>query len=160
MDRRLSSDCRTVSDITGIGYGDVVKAVSSFFCAIDAEARRLPFNTDSKIYSKDAFDTRAFVKSIPSIGRIGTSYSRYLKWRRNESRLKVQERGGRARKRLSQDDIENIAGDILSGKAPRPVHKRKPSEMYKRVWIVSTEGKRLARQIIKKEDTNVQDKEG
>jgi len=157
MDRLFSSDCRRVSDETGVTYDDVRKIVLSFFSSIAAEARMLPFDSCSRIYSRGAFGSLSFVRGIPYIGRIGTSYSRYLKWRRNESRLKVQERRGRARKRLSQDDIENMAGDILSGKAPRPVRRIKQSEMYKRVWLVGTDGKRLARQVIKKEDTNVQD---
>lgn len=44
-----------------------------------------------------------------------------------------------------------MADEILSGKLPTPVKKRKGSELYKRVWYVEQDKKRLARQVIQKE---------
>jgi hypothetical protein len=52
---------------------------------------------------------------------------------------------------MTQDDIEHIADDILSGRTPFLIRKRKGNEMYDRVWLVGQDGKRLARQVIPKE---------
>lgn len=146
-----------ISEETGIPVSEVRKAAHSFFAAIKNEARKLPFDNRKKIYRKEVFDTFAFVRMIPFIGRIGPIYSRYLAWRRNESKLDVQVPRSRYRTRLLQDDIEHMAEAILAGKAPLPVRKKKGNELYKRVWVVGKDGKRLARQVIPKEITDVQD---
>lgn len=146
-----------VAEETGIPVSEVGKAVRSFFASIKNEARTLPLDNPKKIYRKEVFDTFAFARMIPFIGRIGPVYSRYLAWRRNESKLDVQVPRSRYRTRLLQDDIEHMAEDILAGKAPLPVCKKKGNELYKRVWVVGKDGKKLARQVIPKENTDVQD---
>lgn len=44
-----------------------------------------------------------------------------------------------------------MAEEILSGKAPSPVTKRKNSDLFNRVWVVGKDGKKSARQVIPKE---------
>ena len=155
--RRESADFRKVSSELDIPDGEVKKILSSFFGSLSAYSRSLPFDDHRKIYSRDAFSSYAKVMCIPYIGRIGPAYSRYLKWRRNESGAVSQEPRSRYGKRILQSEIETMAEDILSGKAPSPARKRKPTELYNRVWLVGKDGKRLARQVIPKENRDVQD---
>lgn len=56
---------------------------------------------------------------------------------------------------MTQDDIEHIADDILAGRSPE-IKKKRNSELFYNVWLVEENGKRLARQVIKK-DKDVQD---
>lgn len=139
----------------GFEASDVRKVVHSFFDSITIRARSLPFNTARKIFSKEVFDSYVFVVQIPCIGRLGPVYSRYLKWRANESRLIEQAHRSNYRKKYSQDDIENIAEIALSGRAPVLPEKRKASEDYNRVWLVGKDGKRLASQVIKKQKNGI-----
>lgn len=148
---RHNSDIRTVASETGITADVARRIINSFFDAIVLKARALPYDDNSRIYSKAAFEEKGFVVNIPYIGRIGTSYSRYLTWRRNEAKGLTQEARSKYRNRLSSEDIEKMADEILSGKLPTPVKKRKGSELYKRVWYVEQDKKRLARQVIQKE---------
>ncbi len=152
--RRDENDFRAVSDMTGVPAVEVRRAVASFFDSIVKESDALHLDNECRIYSREAFRSREFVRNIPGIGRIGPVYSRYLLWRANESKNLVQEPRGHCRNRVVQDDIENIAGEIISGGSAVPVNKRKGSEFYKRVWLVGTDGKRLARQVIRKEKKN------
>ena len=132
---------------------DVVRsAVHSFFDVVLGEARKLPFDNRKKIFTREKFAEYAVVRNIPYIGRLGPAYSRYLKWRGNESRDYFQVPRSTYRKRLSQSEIENMAADILSGRTPSPVNKVKYSELYERVWLVGQDGKKSARQVIPKED--------
>ena len=87
------------------------------------------------------------------------SYSRYLKWRANSSKSVEQESRSVYRKQVTREDIEKMASDILAGKPIEKPERKNGSEFYKRVWLVGTEGKRLARQVIKKEK-NVQNQQG
>ena len=146
-DRELYS---AIAEELGLSVGEVKRAVVSFFDEIAAEAASLPFNNARKIFSREKFNTFAFVKNLPYIGRIGPSYNRYLKWRANESKGLSQESRSAYRDIVSQDDIENMAGDILSGRTPLPLRKTKGNEMYNRVWLVGQDGKKLARQVIRK----------
>lgn len=63
----------------------------------------------------------------------------------------MQEKRSKYRNRLSSEDIEKMADEILSGKLPTPVKRRKGSELYKRVWYIEQGKKKLARQVIQKE---------
>lgn len=145
------ADYRAIADSLDLPKTEVRKIVSSFFDVMLKEARALPFDNAQRIYSKDKFDELACVWNIPSIGRIGPVYSRYLKWRSNEAKHIRQELRSSYRNRMTQDDIEHIADDILSGRTPFLIRKRKGNEMYDRVWLVGQDGKRLARQVIPKE---------
>ena len=149
-DRILTEDCREVASSLGVDPGDVDRVVRSFFDAISDGARKLPFDNRRRIYSRDAFDMSTKVVNIPCVGRIGTSYSRYLAWRRNESSGVAQARRDSFRARIPQGEIERIAGEILSGRVPEPVRRRRKSELYDTVWLVGKDGKRLARQVITK----------
>ena len=140
----------------GLPSGEVIKAVTSFFGAIAGYARRLPFDNYRRIYSHDLFGEYVTVWNIPSLGRIGPIYSRYLKWRANEAGKLEQVNRGSFRKGISQDEIETMAAEILSGRTPSPIRKKKGNEMYNRVWLVGKEGKRQARQVIPKNESNVQ----
>lgn len=90
------------------------------------------------------------VYNIPSIGRLGPSYTRYLKWRGNEAQQIEQKRRSSYRIGLSQDDIEHIAAEILAGRTPTSVQQKKGNELYNRVWMMGKEGKKQARQVIPK----------
>lgn len=155
--RRESDDFRKLSAELGVPDNEIKKVLSSFFGVISAYSRTLPFDDHRKIYSRDAFAQYGCVFNIPYIGRIGPVYSRYLKWRRNESSAVSQEPRSRYGKRILQSEIETMAEDILSGRAPSPARKRKPTELYNRVWLVGKDGKKLARQVIPKENKDVQD---
>ena len=140
-----------MSEDLGVPVSEVARAVKSFFDSVANDARRLPFDDRRRIYSKEKFNELVSVSNIPYIGRLGPVYSRYLKWRENESRNLPQKPRSGYRKRMTQDDIENIAEAILSGNGLPEFRKRKGSEMYERVWLVGKDGKKSARQVIEKQ---------
>lgn len=142
---------RCIADELGLDVSDVRGAVHSFFYCIFREAKELPFDDVRKIFSKDLFASYTRVHCIPSIGRIGPVYSRYIKWRANESRDVRQERRNAYRSGLTQDEIEHIADVALSGGVPS-FEKKKSYQLYNRVWLVGKNGKKLARQVIPKEN--------
>lgn len=146
------ADFACVASRLGVSVSEVRRAVYSFFGIIVKEARALPFDDSTRIYTRERFDDFVKVRNIPSIGRIGPVYSRYLKWRGNEAKNQTQVKRSHCRAMVPQDEIENMAADILSGKTPSPVVKQKPTENYKRIWMISRAGKRLARQAIQKEE--------
>lgn len=139
-----------MSEEVGVPVPEVARAVKSFFDAVANSARRLPFDDRNRIYSREKFDEFVNVANIPYIGRLGPVYSRYLKWRENESKELLQKPRSDYRSRMTQDDIENIADAILSGNPLPELRKRKKSEMFERVWMVGKDGKRSARQVIEK----------
>lgn len=143
------ADMTAVAEDLGISVEDVRKVVSSFFDSLASQARKLPFDNESRIYSKERFEDFVKVFSVPSIGRFGPVYSRYLKWRRNEAKEIEQAKRSDYRSRMTQDDIENIAEDILAGRTP-VIRKKKKKELFKQVWLVGKNGKRLAWQVIPK----------
>lgn len=141
-----------ISSQTGIEPSVVKSVVYSYFNDILRCAKKLPFDNKYKIYSKAAFDEYIKVWNIPYIGRIGTIYSRYKKWRINESKHSSQEYSDKAVSRKSDKyDIERLAFDILSGKAVSVSDYVKQKEKsYKPVWFVeSSKKKRKAKQVIK-----------
>lgn len=140
-----------ISSSHNFQVSEVRRAVYSFFGSLVRDSRRLPFDNPTRIYSREKFEEYVSVMNIPSIGRIGPVYSRYLKWRENESKNFKQEHRGKYRKGLTQDEIEHMAEDILSGKTPQPVQRKKSYELYNRIWMVGKVGKRLAKQVIPKE---------
>lgn len=137
-----------------IPVSEVRRAVYSFFGIIVRESRNLPFDNPNRIYTKDRFDDFVSVRNIPSIGRIGPVYSRYLKWRGNEAKNQTQVSRSDYRAGISQDEIEHIAAEILSGKTPSPVKKQKATERFNRIWMIGRVGKRAARQVVPKEETD------
>ena len=158
--RRKRDDEALYRDIArelGVDVADVRRAVFSFFDAISLQAKAMPFDNIGRIYSMEKFLEWEKVTNIPSIGRIGPVYSRYLRWRANASQDYEQKARSAYRSRMSQDDIEHMAEAILSGNTPPSIHKRKGSELYNRVWLVGKTGKKLARQVIPKKKTDVQD---
>ena len=145
-----NEDFFAVASKLGVSADEVRKVCYSFFDSIIRYSKYLPFNDERRIYTKNGFDQFVNVWNVPFIGRIGPVYSRYLKWRANESKHILQESRRNCRTRISQDEIETMAGDILSGISPSPVKKRKISELYNRVWLVDKGCKKLARQVIPK----------
>lgn len=143
---------RRIASELGLEVEDVASIVDSFFAIIAGEARSLPFNNHRKIFTKDKFSDYAVVRNIPYIGRLGPAYSRYLKWRGNEARDLSQVPRSSYRSRFSQDEVENIAAEILSGGTPSPLKKKRNSELYERVWLVGQDGKKSARQVIPKDN--------
>lgn len=141
---------RVVAEELGISPSHVRRAVSSFFDSFARDARALPFDNIGRIYTRDRFDSFVRVFSVPRIGRFGPVYSRYLKWRRNEIRNIVLGKRSDYRTRMTQDDIENIAEDILSGRTPT-IPRRSKSELFKQVWVFGKEGRWLAHHVIPKQ---------
>lgn len=148
--RTDEAEFRRIASELGIDSEDVASIVNSFFAVILGEARELPFDNHRKIFTKDKFSEYAVVRNIPYIGRLGPAYSRYLKWRGNESRDLSQVPRSSYRSRLSQNEVENMAAEILSGGTPSPIKKKRTSEFYDRVWLVGQDGKKSARQVIPK----------
>ena len=146
------AEFRRIASELGLEVEDVSSIVNSFFAVMLGEARSLPFNNHRKIFTKDKFSEYAVVRNIPYIGRLGPAYSRYLKWRGNESRDLSQVPRSSYRSRLSQNEVENMAAEILSGGTPSPIRKKRNSELYERVWLVGQDGKKSARQVIPKEN--------
>ena len=157
MRRRVEdADCLAVAEILSVPQGEVKRAVASFFGIIVSGAKSLPFNNVRKIYTRNAFNEYAFAVNIPSIGRVGPVYSRYLRWRANEAKQIEQEPRSNYRHGVTQSEIENMAGEILAGMTPAPLVRKRGNELYHRVWLVGEDGKRLARQVIlKKEEKDV-----
>lgn len=143
-------DFDSVAEELGVSPADVKNVVNSFFDSIVSEARKLPFDNDRKIYSKSVFDKHSFARSIPFIGRIGPVYSRYLKWRANESQGINMVPRPKSGSKLFPEEIEAIADIVLSGGKYEPKKKRETN--YKRIWLVYDSGKKQARQVIPKEE--------
>lgn len=150
--RLEDADFQQISRALGVPASEVRRAVYSFFGIIIREARALPFDDASRIYTRERFEDFVKVHNIPSIGRIGPIYSRYLKWRGNEAKNQIQVSRGDYRAGISQGEIEHIAAEILSGNTPPPVNKKKATEKFNRIWMIGRVGKRMARQVIPKED--------
>ena len=150
--RREQERYRVVSAKQSVSEEEVKRILASFFGVVLSDARSLPFDNPKKIFSKDKFDEYVKVRHIPSIGRIGPVYSKYLKWRANESQQIDMAPRSSFRRRITQSDIESTAEAILSGKTPPPLRKRKGNEMYNRVWLVGQDGKKSARQVIPKKE--------
>lgn len=156
--RLEEAEYRRIAAELDLPVTEVRRAVQSFFGVILGQARSLPLNDMRKIYTKGKFSEFVKVWNIPSVGRMGPVYSRYLCWRGNESKLLEQEPRKNYRSRIDKTDIETMAADILEGKSPESLRKKRGNEVYKRVWLVGQEGKTLARQVIPKKKTeNVQD---
>lgn len=151
-DRKEYERYRRVSAKTNVSEEEVKRILVSFFSIFLGDARSLPFDNPSKIFSKDKFEDYVKVRHIPFIGRIGPVYSKYLKWRANESQQIDMAPRSSFRRRITQGEIESTAEAILSGKTPPPLRKRKGNEMYKRVWLVGQDGKKSARQVIPKKE--------
>ena len=142
---------RDVAERHGLTEDEVGRIVSSFFICMFLDARRLPFDNPRKIYTKDMFEDFVKVRQVPFIGRFGPVYSRYRKWRANESQSVAMAPGSSYRSRIRQSDIEATAAAIFSGQTPPPLNKRKKSELFDRVWLVGQDGRKSARQVIPKE---------
>lgn len=143
-------DYRRIAEDTGLPVSEVSRAVRSFFSVILSDARSLRLDDPRKIFSREKFELCGRVVNIPSIGRLGPAYSRYLAWRVNASKDIEQKPRGAYRLGLTPDEIEDMADVILSGGTPSLV-KHRGNEMYNRVWFVGVDGKRQARQVIPKE---------
>ncbi len=137
-----------IASSLGLNSKEVMRAVYSFFDSIALESDSLPFNTHRRIYSKDVFDSFVTVRNIPSIGRIGPVYSRYLQWRANESPSVTMVSRSSFKRRVTYN-IEDIAADILSGRTPF-IKKTERKEKFDRIWLVGQDGKKSARQVILK----------
>lgn len=129
---------------------EVRKIVFSYFDAISADGKRLPFDDNRKIYDSECFEKLSFSYNIPYIGRIGPVYSRYLKWRGNVAKELEQVPRASFLSSNTRPDIEQMAEEILSGKPVTVSAKRRTDSLYNRVWLVGTRGKRLARQVMPK----------
>lgn len=144
--------CKNVANELNVPETEVSRAVASFFDVIIKEADRLPFDTPTRIYNHDAFSVLSTVRNIPFIGRIGPVYSRYLQWRKNEAGGLSMVSRRRCKPKVDSVEIEALAKDILAGKPVQTVKRKRVLEQYRRVWVVSRAGKRLAWQVIPKDE--------
>lgn len=147
-DRRICADIATE-----VGYDTraIERAVSAYFSVIISDVRRLPFNSHSRIYKPDAFEENGYVVNIPYLGRLGTVYSRYRKWRASVSSENDTVRKEDARSKYFEPLVEEEARKALRGERVNVyrLRERVPSGMYRRVWIMKGNGKRSsARQMI------------
>jgi len=145
-----NTDFRIIAEKTGLSESEIGRAVRSFFTVILSDAKALPFDDPRRIFSKEKFGQYGEVVNIPSVGRFGPSYSRYIRWRANASRDVNQKPRSAYRLRMTPSEIEDMADAILSG-GTYSLEKKRGNEMYNRVWLVGADGKRQARQVIPKE---------
>lgn len=151
MSNRIDrNEYSSIAEMFGIDASEVKRAVESYFGLILSDARPLPFDNPKKIYSRKVFDGMAKVRGIPSIGRFGPSYTRYLNWRSNASGAYDMVPKSSFRMGYTKEEVERFAESLLSGGNPEPPKKKKGTEMYERVWLVGTEGKKSARQVMPK----------
>ena len=148
--RTEQADYREIAERTGLPETEVKRVVRSFFAVILSDAKALPLDDPRRILSREKFEQYGDIVNIPSIGRFGPSYTRYLRWRANASREVNQKPRSAYRLRMTPSEIENMADAILSG-GTFSLEKKRGNEMYNRVWLVGKDGKRQARQVIPKE---------
>lgn len=145
--------CRKYASENDLNICEVKKAIVSFFDDIVFSVRKLPFNNIRRIYSADALEEIADVYNIPYIGRIGPIYSKYVKWRKEESEnydmlLRKTAFRKHFNERVDEAVERAMAGErIGKGFLRDPV----PSSLYHKVWLIDKNGKRkAARQLFKK----------
>lgn len=141
---------RRLSKEFGIELEDTRRIVASFFDILQLEARALPFDNDTRIYSRGKFNEYVKVWNIPFVGRIGPVYSRYLCWRRNDSDSLGQELKSSFKEASLKKRADELARQILKGVSCSIDKDNK----YKRIWIVKQDGKRLAKQVIPVKNTD------
>lgn len=122
----------------GVTAADARRMVDSYFGAFLSVVRKLPLNTPYRIYTREAFTGFVRVLQIPSVGRIGTVYSRYLRWRSNEAAELAA--GGGLQAMGPRGARENAAAEGTAGGGP-PF-----SVAGTRIWVIGADGRRLARQ--------------
>lgn len=144
---------RELASRYGLKESEVRCIVNSYFESIVRAAKKLPFNTPCRIYTHETFRGYERIWNIPYLGRIGTSYSRYLAWRANEAKTIDQMPVPKKSNGYTQDEIEELAKALLSneGKKERLVTAKR-SRPYTKVWIVTKDGKKSAKQVIKKDN--------
>lgn len=147
-----SAEYREIAEMFGLESSEVGRAVESYFSLVLSDARKLPFDNPQKIYSKAKFGSFSRVRGIPYIGRMGPSYTRYLKWRANEAKDVDMVNKPKRRPGYSKEEIETFAEALLSGKAPKLPEMKSVGELYKRVWLVGDDGRKQASQVILKEN--------
>lgn len=140
----------------GLESSDVRNCVVAFFDSIEISLRRLPFSTPKKIYTRKLFADYVRVWNIPYLGRIGPSYSRYLTWRSNEAKGIRMGRRADYSSVYTEEEIEEMARRALkewkAGDPPVDMDKKSNRNYpFERVWLVDTDGKKQARQVIPKD---------
>ena len=153
--RTHEAEFRELAEQFGLEPSDVKRIVQSFFEVFLTDANSLPFDNVKKIYSKEKFDSLVKVRNIPSIGRLGPLYSRYLQWRVNEAKEVDMIRKPKPGRRFSQEEIEQLALDALAGKEIELPKRVRQSDEFDRIWLVSSGGKKTARQVIPKQKAKV-----
>ncbi len=158
LSRTDDAVCAEIADELDVPVSEVRRAVVAYFDELIDRTDSSGLSDVSKIYRPDAFAEKAFVVNMPYLGRIGPVYSRYLSWRRDA--LSAKETIGRSdvRRHYSAGHIERLAAQALNGEPVSVLEsKRVPSGLYKTVWLVDSNGKKAARQVIVKDRKDVQD---
>lgn len=156
---RNKSDERDYEKIArelGVSPSDVRSCVLSLFDSIERSFRPMPFSTPRKIFSRKLFAEYIRVWNIPYIGRIGPSYSRYLSWRANEAKGIDMTSRSAYRTVYTQEEVEELAkaalNDWRDGDPPVDLDRKSNRNYpFERVWLVGTDGKKQARQVIPKD---------
>ena len=153
LSKRDRQIVRDIAVETGLDAREVGKAVNSFFHVLLSEFRGLPFNNPGRIYTPAAFSSLSKVFNIPYIGRIGTMYSKYRKWRASESENLDTIMRVHMRKDSRQDLIDRAYIDAMSGKPvdSESIRRRTKKGLYTTVWVIDEDNRhKAARQVIKK----------
>lgn len=151
-----AGDRRTVRSIaseTGLDAREAGKAVSSFFYVLLSEFRSLPFNSPGRIYTPAAFSSLSKVFNIPYIGRVGTMYSKYRKWRASVSAELDTINRSDIRQDSRRDMLDTAYHDAIHGRQvdASAMKGRNVKGRYTTVWLIDENGHRkVARQVIKK----------
>lgn len=151
LSRKDRRRCGDIALETGTEPKEVERAVSAFFSTIISDVKRLPFNNPGRIYKPDAFEELCYVTNIPFLGRLGTVYSKYRKWRSEVASDIEMVDASDAKSEYYKPLIEEEARKALRGEKVNVyrLKERVPSGMYRRVWIMRRNGKRSsARQMI------------
>lgn len=154
--KRDTDICKRIAADEGLPVSEVRKAVVSYFDSILSQARKLPFDNARRIYSREAFDQYPFCVNIPYLGRLGTFYSLYLKWRAQESKEQELVRRSVAKREHTRPMVEEAARRALAGEKVDGsfLKARLPKDKYTTVWLVDKDSKKkAARQMIVNNNT-------
>ena len=150
MNSRDDAVFSLISEAEGVDKTEVKRAVESYFGLFVSDAAKLPFDDPTKIFSKGRFGKLVKVRCIPHIGRLGPSYTRYLRWRANESKSEDMIPKPKHYSGYRSEDVEAYAESLLSGEIPEPPKKTRRTGAYASVWLVGDDGRKQAGQVITK----------
>lgn len=151
LSKRDIKECKRLAQEENLSYEEVKKAVLSYFDSIVSCARSLPYDNSRRIYTSSSFVENTLWINIPYLGRLGTFYSQYLKWRAQEAKAQDQIKRTDMRKEYTRPLVESAAKRALSGEQVDSsfLKERVPAGKYTTVWLVDKNNKKkAAKQVI------------